>query len=269
MSRPLALGLYSLRHEAERDFAEVLKRVAAIGYVGVEAAGLHGMAPEEFRRRIDDVALELTSCFVVELPVGAKAEAILDEQQRLGNDVVVGGLRPKDFVSQDAIARGAEQCNEACDRVRSRGMTLGYHNHWWEFADAPDGRGTAMEALLERLDPDIFLETDIYWLQTAGVDPEAMLSKLGSRVHRLHVKDGPCTQDDPQVAVGRGAVDVPRLLAAVPSAEWHIAELDHCAGDMFEAVEASYRYLTENGLSVGRDGEGAGDRDDRRHRPSR
>ncbi len=40
MSRPLAVQLYSLRNEAEKDFVGVLKKVAHIGYQAVELAGL-------------------------------------------------------------------------------------------------------------------------------------------------------------------------------------------------------------------------------------
>lgn len=248
MTAPIALQLYSLRREAEDDFAAVLERVAATGYLGVESAGLHGMPAEDLRRRLDALGLQVTSAFVWPLPLSAAA---LDEQQILGNDVLVTGLGPEDFASLDALDRAAEQFNEAAETVQERGMTLGYHNHWWEFTASPVGP-SPMGQLLERLSPGVFLELDIYWLQTAGLDPADTLSQLGDRVRRLHVKDGPCTQTDPMTAVGAGRMDIPTVLAAVPDAEWHIVELDECAGDMFEAVEASYQYLTDHGLSRGR-----------------
>jgi sugar phosphate isomerase/epimerase len=118
-----------------------------------------------------------------------------------------------------------------------------------------------MDAFLERLDPDVFLEMDIYWLQTSGADPVTTLAGLGGRVRRLHVMDGPCTmpvlgpeglEGDPQTAVGSGTVDIAAALAAAPQVDWHVAEFGECAGDTFETVEASYRYLTQHGLSEGR-----------------
>jgi sugar phosphate isomerase/epimerase len=86
--------------------------------------------------------------------------------------------------------------------------------------------------------------------------------QLGARVRRLHVKDGPGTapkpgrrglEADPQTAVGSGALDIPAILAAATHAEWHVIELDECASDMFDAIEASYRYLTRHGFSRGRE----------------
>jgi sugar phosphate isomerase/epimerase len=262
MSAPIALELYTVRAEAQQDFAGVLDRVAAIGYVGVEVSGLHGMPAGELRSRLDALGLELMGAFGILPPApgengatGAAAEMVIDErfleaQQMLGNDVVVAGLMPAEVASLDALDRGAERLNRCAELVRGRQMALGYHNHWWEF-ESRDG-WTPMTSLLERVEPDVFLEVDIYWLQTAGLDPVETLAELGSRVRRLHVKDGPCVQGVPQTALGDGRVDLAAVLAAAPQADWHVVELDEYAGQMFEAVEASYGYLTERGLSNGR-----------------
>ena len=54
------------------------------------------------------------------------------------------------------------------------------------------------------------------------------------------------------VAVGDGAIDVDGVVAAGTAARWHIIELDRCDTDMFDAVERSYHYLVDHGLSRGR-----------------
>ncbi len=61
MAKPVAVQLYSLREEAKKDFAAVLKRVAAMGYQGVEYAGLHGMSAPEVGRLVQDLGLKSTS----------------------------------------------------------------------------------------------------------------------------------------------------------------------------------------------------------------
>jgi sugar phosphate isomerase/epimerase len=249
---PIAVHLYTLRCEAQRDFAGALERIAAIGYLGVETAGLHGMRAEELRARLDDLGLAVASAHVP-LPVGPDAEHLLDEQQTIGNDVlVVAALDPEHFVSLTRIERAAEMLNEAAENVRHRGMILGYHNHWWEFT-ASDSVTDPMTSFVDRLDATVFLELDIYWLTVSGVDPAVVLPRLRNRIRLVHVKDGPGTQTDPMTAVGSGVVDVAGALAAVPNPSWHIVELDDCAGDAFDAVETSYRYLVDGGFSRGRD----------------
>jgi hypothetical protein len=41
--------------------------------------------------------------------------------------------------------------------------------------------------------------------------------------------------------------------SAPPSVAWHVVELDRCAGDMFDALRDSYRYMVDRGLSRGRE----------------
>jgi hypothetical protein len=57
------------------------------------------------------------------------------------------------------------------------------------------------------------------------------------------------TKEDPMTALGAGRMPVAEILAAAPSAEWHIVELDHCATDMMEAVGASMTWLDSHGLA--------------------
>lgn len=44
---PIAVQVYSVRQEAEADFAGTMKRLAQMGYDGVELAGLYGKTVEE------------------------------------------------------------------------------------------------------------------------------------------------------------------------------------------------------------------------------
>ena len=87
------------------------------------------------------------------------------------------------------------------------------------------------------------LEVDTYWAEVGGVPAAALLERLGDRVRFLHVKDGAVTQDDQdQVAVGSGALDIAAILAAAPQAQ-QVVELDGFAGDVFDALRDSVTYL--------------------------
>lgn len=150
------------------------------------------------------------------------------------------------------MQRSAEVLNAGLEIAATRGVSLGYHNHWWELSTILDGR-PALSALFDQLDPSIFAELDIYWTTLGGADPTQVIAELGERVQFVHVKDGPADQpENPMVAAGSGSLDIPAILAAATAARWHIVELDRCATDMFDAVAASYGYLTGAGLSAGR-----------------
>ena len=248
---PLAIQLYSLRAEAKADFGAVLERLGRIGYAGVEPAGLHGMSPGEFLRRVEAAGMRVCSSHI-SLPVGDAANQVLDDAEALGaRDVVVAFLPPDRFQDRDQIYVTADQLNRASELATHRGMRLGYHNHYWEFSTRIDGR-SAWSLLFEQLAPRIFAEVDVYWAQVGGCDPVEVVGELGTRARLLHMKDGPA--DSPKsamTAAGGGAIDLSAVAAAAAYAEWHIVELDRCETDMFEAIEQSHRHLVETGLSAG------------------
>jgi sugar phosphate isomerase/epimerase len=135
----------------------------------------------------------------------------------------------------------AAACNAAAGLARDHGLALGMHNHWWEFE--PPGGDPPIRLLHERLDPEVFWQLDVYWAQTAGADPAGVLAELGSRVRSVHWKDGPCVHGQPMSALGRGTVDVPRILRSLAHpADW-VVELDECATDPLEAARQGRVYL--------------------------
>jgi sugar phosphate isomerase/epimerase len=249
---PISIQLYTLRDEAARDLRGVIQRLGRIGFVGVEPAGFHGLAPREFRELVEGAGLRVGSSHI-QIPIGEAADEILDAQQEAGaEDVVVAFLPPDRFSSRDQIFVTADQLNRALEHVKARGMRLGYHNHNWEFSTRIEGR-PAHALLFEQLDPAIFAEVDVYWAQVGGADPVRVVAELGPRARLLHMKDGPAdSPKKPMTAAGQGAVDLRGVAKAAEHAAWHIVELDRCETDMFEAVEESYRYLTSEGISKGR-----------------
>ena len=163
----------------------------------------------------------------------------------LGTDLVIVpvGVPIEDFSTRDGVARMAEQINEASARAAGHGLRLGYHNHEWELSAIVDGRH-ALEVLADLLAPEVFLEVDTYWAAVGGADVPALLRRLGKRVLALHVKDGPLVRGEPNVAVGRGLMSVPEVLAAAPEA-LRVVEMDACATDIVQALAESRTYLAE------------------------
>jgi sugar phosphate isomerase/epimerase len=252
MTAGVAMQLYTLRDACALDFRSVLARLGEIGFVGVETAGFHGLGSVEVRGALDDAGLVASSAHVG-LAKPDAYEAALDDHQGLGCDtVVIPALGPASFADLDAIRAAADLINATNVRVRARGLTLGYHNHFWELQSMIDDR-PALLHLFDHVDSSVLAEVDIYWARVGGVDPVPLVAELAERAALLHVKDGPA--GDPaqaMVAVGDGTIDVPAVLAAGTAARWHIVELDRCETDMFEAVERSYHYLVDHQLSRGR-----------------
>jgi len=249
--KPIGLQLYSLREQAKADFVGVLKAVAQMGYVGVEPAGLHGMAPAEVRKVLDD--LELVCCSTHgAFPTKDTASQRVDEAAALGTDMVVSGLGPKDFATADLCKASVDRLAEAAALVTDAGMRFGYHNHYWEF-DKVDGEWPYEKIL--RGAPGMFSQLDVYWASNFGqVDVPAVVAKHAARLPSLHIKDGPLVRDEPHTAVGAGKMDIPAVIKAADESvlEWLVVELDHCGTDMAQACAESCKYLVGEGLARGR-----------------
>ena len=56
MKFPIAIQLYSVRDDMEKDFYGTLEKVKALGYEGVEFAGLFNEAPEKIKAKLEELA---------------------------------------------------------------------------------------------------------------------------------------------------------------------------------------------------------------------
>lgn len=249
MPAPIALQLYTVREAIAKDFAGVVKKVADTGYIGVEPAGFPGTTPEEASKLFKDLGLVVSSAHLP-MPLGLNKDEVLETVALLDCKRIVSGLGPDQFKTMDLVKQSCDTFNEASAVAVENGLSFGLHNHWWEFGQV-DGR-YVYQIMLELLDPAVFFEIDTYWVQTAGPNPAEVVRELGTRAPLLHIKDGPCKQGEPMVAVGDGIMDFPAIVeAAAGFTEWMIVELDECATDMIETVETSYAYLVGEGLARG------------------
>ena len=250
MSTPIALQLYTIRDLLDQDFEGTIRKVADMGYVGVETANMFGGSPALAAKLFAELGLVVSGAHDA-LPIGDKKQEVIDTMGALNcKRLILPGQPPEKYTSLDGIKSVCNSLNEGAAVAKANGFRVGYHNHWFEYQLLGDR--LAIDVMLEYLNPDVFLEVDVYWVQTAGQNPAEVVRRLGSRAPLLHVKDGPCQLDAPMTALGEGAVDIPGVVAAgARSTEWIIVELDECATDMLEAVRKSYGYLINKGLARG------------------
>ncbi len=247
---PIALQLYTLRKEAEKDLPGVLKEVASSGYVGVEMAGLYGKKAAELRKMLDDLGL-VASSGGAGLPTAENLKEIVETANALGYKMVISGMGPDKFKGPDGVEAVAAAFQKGAELLKPHGLRLGYHNHWWEF-DLEGGR-LKYDLLMEQA-PAIFGELDIYWAANFGaVKVPEVIQKHRSRLPLLHIKDGPLVKDQPHTAVGQGKMDVKGCIAAADPKvlQWLVVELDNCATDMVTAARESCAWLTKQGLGRG------------------
>ncbi|MBQ7402359.1 MAG: sugar phosphate isomerase/epimerase [Lentisphaeria bacterium] len=262
--KPIGVQLYSLREKVGYDFVSVLKRVAEIGYKYVEPAGLWNVRPSEFKKVLDDLGLKMVSSHTPWARDPKILGEVMETAHTLGLNKIVCGYWVTDFESMDAIKRTAENTNKMQEILAANGFTLFQHNHDFEFQRL-DGR--IKYEIYKELCPNLKYQIDCFWSTNRGTEnPVDMLKIFADNTISMHMKDGFVKQNvsgdkmvngilDRKVELmplGQGDLPIKDLVANAPaSAEAIIVELDYCNVEMWQAIEESYKFMTQNGLAEG------------------
>ena len=258
MLKPIDVELYSLREYAEKDFAGVLKRVAAIGYKAVEPAGIWNLKPAELKKMLDDLGLKIYTDHTFGASKPEDVNQAVDNLSALGLRNACIGYWQDAFADEDAIKRTSEKPNAVIEAFAAQGFTVYQHNHYWEFGRLPDGR--LKYDVYDALCPDLKYQLDCFWSTNLGVeDPVAILKRYAPKCISIHMKDGRCVPDPagdkPKVELmplGTGDLPIPELVGLIPEDVLSvIVELDYANIEMWDAIEQSYRYMTSHKLAEG------------------
>ncbi len=250
---PLALQVYSLREYAAKDFAGTMKKIAEMGYEGVEFAGYYGKSAKEVRKALDDAGLKAISTHlgVPQLLDGA-FEATVEFEKTLGNSrlIVAGGL--SESCKTDAGNQmTAYLFNEIAAKAAKVGMQIGFHAHFNDFADI-NGK-TAWEVFFNRTRKDVIAQMDVGNCLSGGGDPYAEIEKQPGRGQLLHVKaHGKPGTKGAVVASPEDSVDWAKMFELCETkagVEWYIVEQEDFrdGSDALEACAEAFENLKKMG----------------------
>ena len=267
------IQLYSINQELAKDFVGSLKRVAEVGYTGVEFAGGNygNLSVTEMKKVLADLNLEPLSTHIRSEAVPAQ----LDYAAELGVKYLIDPMASME--TYDDAAAFAEVLNKTGKLCKDRGIVFGYHNHRHEFLECKDG--TLMDTLILNTDPDLVsFQLDVGWATCAGCDVPAFIAKYAGRFCMIHVKEcakvvGPEKMPDfskfprdengrPQIPAeireqllaqrtwnvpsGKGIIDWPVVVKAAlaQGAQAFVVEREYdYADDIFKCIEEDCNYL--------------------------
>lgn len=249
---PVALQLYTVRDELEKDFTGTLRKVAEMGYANVELAGFGGMSAIDLKATLDEFGLKAIGSHVgLNLLEGDGLGKTIEDHKLIGVPyIVVPWLAPERRGDKASYLQLAETLNEIGETVKQGGQQLCYHNHNFEFDQVFDGK-PALEILFDETDPDLVkAELDTYWVLFAGTDPVEFLGKYPGRFPLIHIKD--MDKDDRSFApIGTGTLPLDRIVQAAPAAgaKYLVVEQDRCKGPSLDAIRTSLGNLKAKGYA--------------------
>lgn len=229
LNGPIGLQLYSLREYGPNDLPGTLAKVRSMGFREVESAGLWKRTLREFRSALDAAGLKCHSAHIGFERLRDDTAGALAEAKGLGAAGIVCAWIPHNgnTFTRDDVTKAAEVFNRFGKAAQDAGMTFAYHCHGYDFV--PSKEGTLFDTLAGIADPKLVsFQIDVFHAYHGGADPAQLISKLGSRVKSLHLKDlkkgvvvkvGTATAEpEVDVPVGSGQIDYPTVLRAAKKA---------------------------------------------------
>lgn len=267
MKLPIAVQLYSVRDEMEKDFCGTVKKIKDMGYEGVEFAGLFGKSGTEVKAICDEIGITPVSAHVPYYDMLDNPEAVLKDYRDMGcKYVAVPYLTEECRPGTEGWTSTVEGIRKIAEAAEKMGIQLLYHNHDFEFIKI-DGK-YALDILYDTIPADLLkTEIDTCWVNVGGENPAEYIEKYTGRAPVVHLKDfhgskgnGPLYKligiDDETEAVestfefrpvGYGVQDWKKIVAAAEKAgaEWVVVEQDSPSMEKspLECVQMSINYL--------------------------
>lgn len=274
MSKKLPVGIqvYGLRDYLENTpdrFQEIMEKIKAMGYDGVELAGLYGLEPSYVKEVLTEVGLIPISAHVAFAEMMDNLDQIIADYKVIGVKYLVMPYMTEEYrpVNPEGFHRFIPLLNKVGEKIHDAGMTFLYHNHDFEYVKLPNG-AYGYDEMFASIPHDYLMpELDTCWCDVAtGMAPE-FIRKYENRIPVVHLKDyikkgevknmykliGIDEEDEEEETgyfgfrpVGFGQMIWEPVLeaAADANAEWVIVEQDeHYEWDALECARRSREYL--------------------------
>lgn len=242
MNLPIALQLYSVRDEMEKDFIGTLKKVADIGYKGVEFAGFGNLPAVQLKEALADLGLTPVGSHTGVDLLSEKLDEVIEYNLTLGNKYIICPYNK--YESKEDIIKASQFYNETGEKIRARGLEFLYHNHDFEFNkfDGEYGIDIIFKGIKSG---NMAAEIDAGWVFYAGIDLAAYINSYTGRCPLIHIKDFLSIDNKNFTEIGNGIVDVKAIAAAAVEAgtKWLIVEQDECSIPSLESVRISFENL--------------------------
>ena len=265
MKAKIAAPGFILMNEMEKDFRGTVRRIAEMGYDGLELMGFYEQDAKATMEVLKEFHLEPFGCFVLApvllgempastRPVGSAMENIQGNclEERLDYIRSIGCTYMTVATNETLQeAEAVRYCRELAGPALGHGLKLQFHNHNWEYERVTDGNEIScrMDRMLQEIPETVLFEPDLGWMSIAGIDPATELERYGSRIEVVHMKDFYRESADhfSFLPTGYGQMNWPKLLQICEERihpSWYVMDHDKSYRlGIFEELELSLQYV--------------------------
>ena len=234
-----SIQLYSVRDIINNDFTGTLKKLAIMGYTGVEFAGYGGLSAQEMKDTLTANNLKPVGAHVRVEQLTDKIDEEIAYHKVLGTEYIICPYYPMN-TREDAL-KLAGILKPAVSKISGAGMKFAYHNHAHEFAQ--NAGEYLLDILFQNLPDEAFMELDVFWTAHAGVEPLAYMEKNKSRLKLIHVKQ--IDKEKKCVDIEQGILDYRNIISKAKTfgVEHFILEQEEFAVSSMVSVKNNVDYI--------------------------
>jgi sugar phosphate isomerase/epimerase len=227
----LSLQLYSLRQLG--GLSEQLEAASSAGFKHVETIGSHLDDPQALKTGLSRHGLSAPTGHIGMAALRGDLQRIADACHLCGiGTLFMPAFPPEERGRTESGWRTAgEELGGIAEKMKSLGITLGYHNHNWELLPL-EGGARGLDCLFDGAKGSpLVWQADVAWLARGGVDPADWLRKYAPILVSAHVKDqapeGKKLDEDGWDDVGSGILPWPTLWDAAVDCGATVMVVEH------------------------------------------
>lgn len=232
------IQMFSLRDISRANMEKALKAASEIGYKAVEFAKFSDCSASQIKDWLEKYDLSPWSSHIMLEDLQKDFEGTVAYHKQIGcTDLAICCVfRDTKEQVESAIAG----INEMIPRLEAEGLTLHFHNHYWDHNPNQNNVITFQEIVTRT---NIKLELDTYWTFVAGLDPIVIMEKMKDRISFIHLKDGDGGYNG--LSLGAGVAPVEKVYQKAKELGFRmIVESEGCKPTGPEEIKRCYDYLT-------------------------
>lgn len=232
----ISIQLYTTRHF--KPYEPILDFFSKTGIRNIELFGLESIDIDHFQNMMSASNISAKSTHV-SFEALENSQSIIEKAKKLNIKHVIVPAPPArknaEFkntfdMNEEEWTTFGKNLSQHVRKFEDAGLTLGYHNHSYEFVALPSGK-LPIECMMEH-DENLKFEIDLGWTVAGGADPKVWIEKYSEKIIACHLKDFFNKEKDMldhgnQSAVGDGFIDWKALLDSISQTKCELYILEH------------------------------------------
>ena len=252
-----ATQIWPFREDFGEDMPTTMARLAEMGFAGVELCRwfhwtdmFDKWSAEHIQQVSQQTGLQVVSTHI-SFPTIAPENigALIRFAHMVGMRYAVVAAVPEELVTTRAAVLGvADQFSRAAATLKSEGISIGYHNHSFDFKPLAEDGSLPWDIFFDHTDPAVVMQLDIGHVYKGGGDPIYYLIKYPGRAKMLHLRA--YSAQKTTAALGEGEInwgEIFEVCGQFQQPDWYILEQESPGYNVWDSAANSLKYLWAQG----------------------